>query len=544
MSELESCDTSIQLNFNLKKLVENLEFAFRDKITFWQELLQNSRRAGASKINIVENDDYVEITDNGHGIKNMSQMFLKSTSDWTSDGIEKEKPYGMGFLSVLYQSKRVVIKSNHYCLDAMTDDILSLKEIPITKMSKGINGTEIKLFGVKEVFPKFEFRGFPIPITINGHEVERGHAKNCKEIKWDKTEFGYISMPEIGKIREFPSIIVYLQGICVESCYPEPKDGRLLIIHLDEEKYIGSWPDRSNLLNHGTEMQNLRYTCIPSYCKLLLINHFMEHKDSSPELLCDLFKVYRDYGLTSLFDQLDIIPASCLFKVKDYPLNRGYMLSEGTKFYENSKRHISKKDVKSGKVNLFDTPLEVSPTTFNNLMYLFMSKGENYIVDEILNCQNHWVSENLKLSSFDSVDVELVGEINVSKEKNKPFQADFKLCEGIVFIGPDDSRTNICRLSCFLEINYKDYVVVTNSDYTNFCKQSEVFINKNGMHDWGLSAHKKFMSNLSKWYSRINEKGGVVALYRSLFPKELPELRNREITISIDQNGKLNFKTS
>lgn len=61
-------NTSIQLAVNEQNLVKNLKFAFANFSTFLAELIQNSRRAGASSVHITLEGNTLIVVDDGFGI--------------------------------------------------------------------------------------------------------------------------------------------------------------------------------------------------------------------------------------------------------------------------------------------------------------------------------------------------------------------------------------------------------------------------------------------------------------------------------------------
>ncbi|EGQ61188.1 hypothetical protein GGI1_05061, partial [Acidithiobacillus sp. GGI-221] len=93
----------LKINVNEKALISNLKMAFATGTTWVTELLQNARRAGATKIHIALQPEQKEFTiwDDGQGIKDMQNLFSIAESGWDEPIITEEKPYGMGFLSCL-----------------------------------------------------------------------------------------------------------------------------------------------------------------------------------------------------------------------------------------------------------------------------------------------------------------------------------------------------------------------------------------------------------------------------------------------------------
>ncbi len=74
------------------------------------EILQNARRAGASRIEITNSPDgFVTIQDNGHGIRSFSVLLDLGSSDWDPNIEEAEDPAGVGIFSLA--PRDVIIES-------------------------------------------------------------------------------------------------------------------------------------------------------------------------------------------------------------------------------------------------------------------------------------------------------------------------------------------------------------------------------------------------------------------------------------------------
>jgi hypothetical protein len=73
------------------------------------ELLQNARRAGATKVTITNNDGWVTVKDNGQGIDDFSKLLDLGGSGWDEDCEESEDPAGVGIFCLA--PREVTIRS-------------------------------------------------------------------------------------------------------------------------------------------------------------------------------------------------------------------------------------------------------------------------------------------------------------------------------------------------------------------------------------------------------------------------------------------------
>ena len=74
-----------------------------------RELMQNARRAGATKIDISFLDETLTIAHDGLAFDDFGKLFSLGSSGWDSKGIKNEDPAGMGFfVSTLFESVEVL----------------------------------------------------------------------------------------------------------------------------------------------------------------------------------------------------------------------------------------------------------------------------------------------------------------------------------------------------------------------------------------------------------------------------------------------------
>src|SRR5581483_6120270 len=100
---------SIGLDEKFIPLMRRFGDVFSGERIWIGELLQNARRAGATRISILTDPSdlhYFRIEDNGHGIENFQALLDPGASDWEPDIIEKDLPFGVGFWSAIDIARR------------------------------------------------------------------------------------------------------------------------------------------------------------------------------------------------------------------------------------------------------------------------------------------------------------------------------------------------------------------------------------------------------------------------------------------------------
>lgn len=104
------------------------------------ELLQNARRAGATKVEFETEDSGVLVyKDNGLGIPDPQILLSYGESSW--ENLEHEDPAGMGFLSLA--SYNVTVRSHEWCVQ-LTPESFSGLPVEVERGWSHING--VKLF--------------------------------------------------------------------------------------------------------------------------------------------------------------------------------------------------------------------------------------------------------------------------------------------------------------------------------------------------------------------------------------------------------------
>ena len=190
---------TIKAQVNTKGLLKNTSALFSGEFKdIATELLQNSRRAGASQVEINVENNKITFKDNGTGIKDPSVILNVATSNWDEEIVHSEHPAGMGVMS-LATRKEVTVRSQDWICELRPESFSGFEEVPIVR-TESITGTSISfLLNDKEL--KDFYRGknvwysdledlvryYPVNVSINGNRAKQSsflhEGGNCLYVK-------------------------------------------------------------------------------------------------------------------------------------------------------------------------------------------------------------------------------------------------------------------------------------------------------------------------------------------------------------------------
>ena len=261
-------NTVVKINVNEKALINNLKMAFATGTTWVTELLQNARRAGATKIHIALQPEQKKFTiwDDGQGIEDMQNLFSIAESGWDEPILTEEKPYGMGFLSCLFACEKVQIISRKQQAYVVTKDALAFDNIHV-EPHHGVEGTFIRMEGVTNM-PSSEFlksvvKGFHVPVYLNESSTPLESIHAVDSMDWAKTEIGLVHIGDLR--RTFHNPAIYLQGLSINAGFHERYIEDNVVVHLDPKKFFGRLPDRASVIDPDKANMTIRSAIIQLY---------------------------------------------------------------------------------------------------------------------------------------------------------------------------------------------------------------------------------------------------------------------------------------
>lgn len=313
---------SISLKTNESNLYKNLGKVFSDSTKVLTELMQNSRRAGATVVEFVLHDETLIVTDDGDGISDFQKLLTNSESGWDTQTIEQESPFGMGWLSTLYAATEVIVESKGSKCLMVTARILEQKPAAIESIAYS-EGTKITLNGFSmdlECVTKAlntAAKGFPIRVLFNGKELLRPHAIQNLTHKV-MTDIGIMSVAGLDNpLKACTSDFqLYYQGLPVR--YPEIRsryNQTVNILHLSDVFSV-RMPDRDSLTDDHNEVRTRISTILPDIAR----SELKKMKTLLPDTeFSKYFQAMRVYDCLELLNDVMHIPTDILSYEDEYP---------------------------------------------------------------------------------------------------------------------------------------------------------------------------------------------------------------------------------
>ena len=163
----------------IQRISRFFDASFRETLN---ELFQNARRAGASKVEVTIEGDHVTVTDDGSGITDPGAILAFGFSDWDQGTTRREDPAGMGVYA-LARKENIVITSRHRDAEEGWRVHLGPRHFtgetaaPVEKLpgDQAPQGTSVSFndSDAWELNVQGAARYYPLPVTLNGEELKR-----------------------------------------------------------------------------------------------------------------------------------------------------------------------------------------------------------------------------------------------------------------------------------------------------------------------------------------------------------------------------------
>lgn len=396
-----------QLSVNPANLVKNLRFSFTQATTVLGELMQNARRAGATSVSFDYDETHrqLTVTDNGCGIACLKTLLTVAESGWAADVIEKEQPFGLGFLSALFSCTELAVTSKGGQFVAATADLLAFQPVMVQPVTNWDGLTRLVLSGFKPDANQIEnhlpllAKGFAIDVKLNGKVLERPRALDAG-LAFISTDIGDIAIQGcFDGERWLPAtgcFHVYLQGLPVYHSTHERYAGH--VVHLNPSKFHARLPDRDKLIDQADvialvqqaiqrearrQLENLKQQLVPIA--------FVEGYDTLKACHC-----------LDLLNDVPWLPKQVLAAILDYPIMEGC----STCNLETVGQAVSQIDIVSGKVKV----VELDDLDFTGALPWMFAWQKGFLVYNQTLDSGHWLFNQLLNLNEVKIDLQVIGE--------------------------------------------------------------------------------------------------------------------------------------
>lgn len=403
---------TITSGVNESRFIEHMRDLFSTSKVVLSELMQNARRAGASKVMFDFAGGNLVVTDDGCGIDDFQKLIVVAESGWSEEVMACEQPFGIGFSSVSFSADRILVQSKGRSIAFTSEDLIAKRPIAV-RTSDFIGGTRIILsnFRVDEKDALASLRqfamGFSIPVIVtssagNSEELPRPHA--IAALKGTQTEYGFFHIPGVhGDAHAYSNkAYLYVQGLPVKAGALTNDYGRNAnspVIHVNHQRFKPRVPDRDVLIDAAAAD-----AVLSDAHDAIWRAHLVEEKSRlDPAIFADRYwYVAQMLRCTEIFNDVPVLPAQALSRQSEYPV-----IYDGNESSTAScKEPVTKEQVESGQVRLCYSPdFDLNHDSFARIMFA-QAKGFVYVETGLH--ADHWAVPHV-------IDLEN-GELQISGE--------------------------------------------------------------------------------------------------------------------------------
>ncbi len=512
----------IQVRINEEGILRNQRYAFTDRFTLVSELLQNARRAGATRIDI----DYdaatqvLRVQDDGCGLDDFQKLLSFHESGWDAATAAEERPFGVGFSKCLYAATRCIVASNHQRADIDTAAALAKASINVEPIAEAVVGTRIELHGVD--LPDLGNRietlclGFPVPVLFNGQPLARRFA--LANLATMPSPSGAVHLAGTCDGQYSHDTMVFLQGFCVMKPTYGPVD-RVNVVHLDSRLFMARLPDRDKLIDEDVQGRRIDAELKACWRRTLEV----AKTQLPPERFVEIYYgAMRGWGQTDLLNDLDVLPAELFDDIVGYPIqddDRDYVRPVAVA--------PSRQAIESGDVKL----VALDWVGDDNAARWMLAKAKGYLVFDWIGLHlDHWVQRHVRFLEEEAVRVEAVAEQLRVQLEGRWVWPTVILCEA-VRIGVGDDVVDIADQGvCHQEVLY----IPAGETSGEPVRQASSFIDENDQFlGSDLDADRDALADLIRRLRSVDPVQTLDSLLQELRLGKYPLLHGKAFQVTV-----------
>jgi hypothetical protein len=388
---------TVRAGINERRFFESMQHLFAGSFSMVGELMQNARRAGASRVCFEFDPERatLAVVDDGHGIRDFQTLIQLCESSWDEKTMLSDRPFGMGLFSLLFAARQVTFRSCGLRLAVTLQDVIDKRALDVVPDADAPTaGTRIELVDLTSALLQKQHAylpvhnlvahlaeyalynavreracSFPIPVVINGFELHRPYAQET--LQGEHTSVGFVSIPSIhvhpdrsiGTLYSLSNVKMFLQGLPIGAGSYRPPE---VLVHLDTTSFTARMPDRSSLYDHDLACKRIQ-DAITQVAR----DHLVRQKAalSGQDFVRRHWRDCSQYGLQHLLNDIPWISRDAVYALEKVtetsdevqsPFRTGIQPDDS-----DSASLISREEVLSGRVVVWrhvpDAPSECRP---------------------------------------------------------------------------------------------------------------------------------------------------------------------------------------
>jgi hypothetical protein len=523
----------IQIRIHEEGALRNQRYAFTDRFKLVSELLQNARRAGATRIDVTHDvaQRRLRVADDGCGLDDFQHLLTLHESGWDEPLREAEHAFGVGFSKVLYATRRCIVRSHGRQIDFETAAALARQPIDVV-VDPGAPtcGTTVELHGVDLTGLDERIAalcaGFPVDVCFNGEPVERPWAEG--QLPFVSTPVGALHLCGTTDGRHSHDTIVFLQGFEVMRPVWARRD-EVNVLHLDPRRFMARLPDRDKLID-----EDLQRRAIDAALKAAWRDVLLAAKASlSPRAFVDTFyPVLRGWGQLELLNDLDELPASPFDEIVGYPIRAQAGKRE---FLREPAEPPTRDAIESGRV----TVAVLDPMDDDNAARWMFARARGWtLFDTSALHHEHWLRRHLRWLDEEAFEVEPIDVGARSTLEGRWSWPDVVLCRA-VRIRPG-GRADECVDIADAGVHHQGTLYIPDSETTGEpVRHASDFIDENDQfQDADLDADRDALADLLSRLRSVDPRATLDALIGELRLERYPVLHGRRFELQVGNGAR------
>ncbi len=426
----------IQIHIHEQGYLQQQRHAFSNRFTLVSELLQNARRAGATRIalNYDEDKQVLAVHDDGHGVADFQNLLSLHQSGWDADTCAREQPFGVGFMQCLYAATRCVVKSGNQMVDIDTAAVLARQPVEVQPVhsSAPMHGTSITLYGVDlpGLVPQVQrlCRGFAVPVWLNWQLQPRPFAESTLTLQ--DSPVGRISLAGQHDGEYSLDTLVFLQGFCVLEPTWQPTRP-VNVVHLDPRLFMARMPDRDRLIDEDLQRKRIDDALKACWRQALLA----ARAKLPPAVFAERFYgAMRHWGHLDLLNDLDVLPPKLIWSITGYPVQDEL----GTLAFTSQAAELpTRQAIEDGLVRL----VSLDDVSEENAAHWMLARHHGWLVFDWLGVHSqHWVLRHVRHPQLTPAVVNPVAERLRTTLEGRAVYPVVVLCDAVrLQIGNDEA---------------------------------------------------------------------------------------------------------